>query len=84
MPKTERLGPSWKPTELITNTGQTTASAIHQLRLGHGYFKSFLTRLPSYDSTQCQCSERVQSVEHLPLGCRLYQDECFPFVFRVS
>ena len=34
-----------------TNTDQTTASTIHQPRLGHGYFKSFLTRLPAYDST---------------------------------
>ena len=68
-------GPSWKPTKLITGSDQTTASTIHQLRLGHGYFRSFLIRLPSYDSTQCQCSERVQNVKHLLLGCRLYQDE---------
>ena len=66
---------SWKPTKLITSTDQTTASTIYQLRLGHGYFKSFLIHLPSYDSTQCQCSERVQSVKHLLLGCRLYQGE---------
>ena len=47
------------------STDQTVASSIHQLRLGHGYFRSFLIRLPSYDSTQCQCSERVQSAKHL-------------------
>ena len=68
-------GPSWKPTKLITGSDQTTTSTIHQLRLGHGYFRSFLLRLPSYDSTQCQCSERVQNVKHLLLGCTLYQDE---------
>ena len=68
-------GPNWKPTKLITSADQTTASTIHQLRLGHGYFKSFLIRLPPYESTQCQCSERVQSVRHLLLGCRLHQDE---------
>ena len=62
-------------TKLITSRDQTTASTIHQLRLGHGYFKSFLIRLPAYDSIQCQCSERAQSVKHLLLGCRLYQDE---------
>lgn len=39
-------GPIWKPTKLITKADRTTASAIHQLRLGHGYFKPFLTRLP--------------------------------------
>ena len=68
-------GPSREPTKLIAGTNQTVASTIHQLRLGYGYFRSFLIRHPSYDSTQCQCSERVQSVKHLLLGCRLYQDE---------
>ena len=63
-----------KPTKL-PNTDQTTASTIHQLRLGHGYFRAFLARLPSYNSTQCQCSERVQRVKRLLLGCRTYQSE---------
>ena len=35
-------GPTRKPTKLI-NTKQTTASTRHQLRLGHGYLKSYLT-----------------------------------------
>ena len=61
--------------KLITSADQTTASTIHQQRLGHGYFKSFLIRLPPYESTQCQYSERVQSVRHLLLECRLHQDE---------
>ena len=65
---------SWKPTKLL-NTDQTTASTIHQLRLGHGYFRAFLARLPSYNSTQCQCLERVQGMKHLLLGCRTYQNE---------
>lgn len=56
-PKAGDWGPSWKTTELITNKDQTTASAIHQLRPGHGYFRPFLIRLPPYDSTQCQFSE---------------------------
>ena len=67
-------GSSWKPTKL-QNTDATTASTIHQLRLGHGYFKAFLACLPNYNSTQCQCSERIQSVKHLLLGCRTYQSE---------
>ena len=49
-------GSSWKPTKLITSTDQIMASAIHQLRLGHRYLKPFLIDLPSYNSTQCQCS----------------------------
>ena len=36
-------GPSWKPTKLITGSDQTTASTIHQLRLGNGYFRSHRT-----------------------------------------
>ena len=56
-----------------TNT-QTTSSTIHHLRLGHGYFKSYLIRLPQYDSTRCQCSEGIQAVKHLLLGCQLYKD----------
>ena len=67
-------GPSWKPTKL-QNTDAKTASTTHQLRLGHGYFRAFLARLPNYSSTQCQCSERIQSVKHLLLGCRTYQSE---------
>ena len=50
----QRLGTQLKPTKLI-NTDQTTACTIHQLRLGHA--KSFLIRLPLYDSAQCQCSD---------------------------
>src|SRR6266705_2893381 len=67
-------GPTWKPTK-FPNTDQTTASTIHQLRLGHGYFKSFLVRLPQYTSSECQCSARIQDVKHLLLGCPLYKDE---------
>ena len=67
-------GPTWKPTKLIT-TKQTIASTIHQLRLGHGYFRSYLTRLPNYNSTQCHCSEPVQTAKHLLLGCPTYREE---------
>ena len=66
--------PTWKPTKL-PQTDQATASTIHQLRLGHGYFRSYLIRLPNYDSTRCQCSEPVQTAKHLLLGCPLYREE---------
>ena len=67
-------GPTWKPTKLL-NTDQTVASTIHQLWLGHGYFRSFLVHLPQYSSLECKCSERTQDVKHLLLGCPLYQGE---------
>ena len=66
--------PTWKPTKLVS-TKQTTASTIHQLRLGHGYFKSYLIRLPNYNSTSCQCSEPRQTVKHLLLRCPIYSRE---------
>ena len=68
------MGPSRKRTKLLS-TNQTTASRIHQLRLGHDYFRTFLVRLPSYNPTQCQYSERVQGVKHLLQGSRTYQYE---------
>ena len=43
--------------------------------LGHGYFRSYLTRLPNYDSTRCECSEPVQTTLHLLLVCPLYKEE---------
>ena len=52
-----------------------TASTIHQVRLGHGYFRAFLIRLPNYDSTRCHFSEQVQTPKHLLLGCPLYREE---------
>ena len=59
----------------LLSTDQTTASTILQLRLGHDYPRASLVRLPNYSSTQRQCSARVQSVKHLLLGCRTYQNE---------
>ena len=67
-------GPTWKPTKL-PKTNQMTASTIHQLRLGHGYFRSFLIHLPNYDSSRCHCSEPVPTPKHLLLGCPLYREE---------
>ena len=66
--------PTWKPTKL-PQTDPTIASNIYQLRLGHGNFRSYLTRLPNYDSTRCQCSEPDQTTKHLLLGCPLYKEE---------
>ena len=67
-------GPTWKPTKL-PNTDQMTASTIHQLQLGHGYFKSYLIRLPTYDSTTFHCSEPQETAKHLLLDCPLYKQE---------
>ena len=41
-----------------------------QLKLEHGYFKSYLKRLPDYDSDKCDCDgNSTQSPAHLLLNC---------------
>ena len=66
--------PTWKQTKL-PQTDQAIASTIHQLRLGHGYFRFYLIRLLNYDATRCQCPEPVQTANQLRLGCPLYREE---------
>jgi hypothetical protein len=44
-----------------------------QLKLGHGYFKSYLKRLPEFDSDKCDCNQYCkQSPAHLLLSCSKY------------
>ena len=44
-----------------------------QLKLRHDYFRSYLNRLPNYDSAKCidTCNEK-QTSEHLVLHCKHY------------
>ena len=48
-------------------------ATIMQLKLKHGYFRSYLNRLPNYDSAKCTgtCNEK-QTPEHLVLHCKHY------------
>lgn len=51
------------------------ASAFYQLKIGHGYFKSYLYRFNRSDNDRCQCSlTAAQTPRHLLLDCRLYRD----------
>jgi RNase H len=43
-----------------------------QLKLEHGYFKSYLCRLPNYDSEICQFCNTRENPEHMLLHCRRY------------
>ena len=44
-----------------------------QLKLEHDYFKSYLKRLPDYDSDKCDCNNiSIQSSAHLLLSCSKY------------
>src|SRR5438045_4837825 len=47
-------------------------STYIQLKLDHGYFKSYLNRLSNYDSNICQFCNTKENPEHLLLHCRKY------------
>ena len=51
-------------------------SSYVQLKLGHGHFRSYLKRLPDYNSDKCDCnSNYIQSPAHLLTSCYNYQAE---------
>lgn len=43
-----------------------------QLKLGHGYFRSYLQRLSEYSSKNCIECNTEENPEHLILHCRRY------------
>ena len=47
------------------------AARLTQLRTGHGYFNSYLSRIPTsnVETTACPCGSRIQTPEHLILRC---------------
>ena len=52
------------------------ASAFTQLKLGHGYFKSYLYRFNRVDNERCKCNHTSkQTPEHLLLRCPKYRTE---------
>ena len=52
-----------------------TFSTFTQIKLGHGYFKSYLERLSAYESNLCNMCKVKQTPEHLLLSCRIYKAE---------
>ena len=44
-----------------------------QLKLGHGYFKSYLVRLPGYTIDKCFVCGTKENPEHLILHCKTTQ-----------
>jgi ribonuclease HI len=49
-------------------TKRVLASAFYELKLGHGYFKSYLHRLGRAANHACQCGKK-ETPEHLLLSC---------------
>jgi hypothetical protein len=65
---------SLKTTKTITD--RRTWTAYIQLKLGHGFFRSYLVRLPQYDSNRCiGVCRGIQSPSHLYLSCYHYREE---------
>src|SRR6266496_2049086 len=54
------------------NSKKKIWSTYIQLKLDHDYFKSYLNRLPNYDSNVCQFCNTKENPEHLLLHCRRY------------
>ena len=50
-------------------------STYTQIKLGHEYFKSYLKRLPAYDTNLCNVCKVKQTPEHILLNCRIYKAE---------
>ena len=74
----QRGEPSSKPHRLSTIKNRTVSTAIHQFRLGHGYFKDYLKRFSNNSNSsnnQCQCGKAPQTRKHLLLRCKLYWKE---------
>ena len=46
-------------------------SAFMQLKMGHGYFKSYLVRLPDYSTDRCFVCGTRENPEHLILHCKV-------------
>lgn len=49
-------------------TKRATSSAFYQLKIGHGYFKSYLHRLGHSETNTCSCGIK-ETPEHLLLTC---------------
>ena len=69
------IQPAWKPPNLRIKASRIVWSSYIQLKLGHGHFKSYLKRLPSYNfDDKCDCNDNnIQSPAHLLLSCSKYQ-----------
>ena len=63
-----------KRINLPLGTLRPLASAFFQLKLGHGYIKSYLHRLKIASNNKCKCG-KTENAKHLLLYCELYKEE---------
>ncbi|EDN93033.1 hypothetical protein SS1G_08898 [Sclerotinia sclerotiorum 1980 UF-70] len=65
----------WKISSKIRipgNIKRSTICALFQLKIGHGYFKSYLKRFGISSNDNCRCGGK-ESPDHLLLSCPLYK-----------
>ncbi len=65
-----------RPLKELQKVDKLTYSTFIQLKIGHGYFRSYLQRLSEDDSNKCYgiCTAS-QTPEHLLLNCKHYRAE---------
>ena len=63
-----------KSINLPLGTLRPLASAFFQLKLGHGYLKSYLYRLKIASNNKCKYS-KTKNIKHLLLYYKLYKEE---------
>lgn len=56
-------------------TPRKLASAFYQLKMGHGFFKSYLLRTKRVDSSRCWCGSPRETPRHLLLSCKEYKKQ---------
>jgi ribonuclease HI len=76
--------PRWKATPLKLN--KLIWSTITQLKLGHGYFRSYLVRLPDYSSANCNICQtnQPQTPYHLIFQCPEYSEIRKKTIYRLD
>src|SRR5438309_977118 len=69
--------PTTKFSLLAKGLSRHQVATLTQLRTGHGYFNSYLERIPSSEikSPHCTCGRKHQTAEHRLLYCSLYKKE---------
>ncbi len=68
--------PSFHIKEDLKLADRLSFATFTQMKLGHGYFKSYLHRLPDYDNKKChETCNKAQTPEHLLTACQYFKKE---------
>ncbi len=68
--------PSFHIKEDLKLADRLSFATFTQMKLGHGYFKSYLHRLPDYDNKKCHGTcNKAQTPEHLLTACQYFKKE---------